>query len=170
MKAEEVKVCGIGKADHIIWRARRRQRAAIKVGWKKAGDCGRLLVADFCCGVSAGEHGVAVKGTGSCPCEAAAREYIHSVVVCVRPDPPLRIIGEVRAEVELVEVIGAGGIGGGGAGHALCRMGGRAVILQLGHEPASGQMVIKDYRITTVGIGRCSSAELTESAEVGPNL
>src|SRR5712691_11169143 len=95
-------------------------------------------------------------------------EDIDAVVVRVGPDPELRIIREVRAEVELVPVVVSGGVGGGGNCQALRRMGKGGVVLQLGHEPAPGQMVVEDDRITAVRKRRRASTELAEAAEASP--
>src|SRR6266700_3361782 len=113
MEAEEVQMGGISEAYKVIWRSCRRKSAAVEVGWQQTGNRGWLLEADRVRGRSR-EHRVAVKGARLCAGQAVGREDIDAVVVRIGPDAELRIVREVRAEIELVAIVGAGCVGAGG--------------------------------------------------------
>ena len=106
---------GIGEAYIIIRRSSRRKSAAVEVGGQQTGNCRWLLEADRA-GRRSGEHRIAVEGTRLGASKAVGREDVDTVVVRVGPDPELRIIREVRAEIELVPVLGTRGVGTGGDG------------------------------------------------------
>src|SRR6266536_2042538 len=167
VEAEKIQVGGISKTDIVIRRARRRQRAAIEVGRQQARNCGWLLEADRARGRSR-KHGTPVKGTRLRAGKAVGRKHIDAVVVRIGPDPELWIVREVRAEVELVPIVGASCVGAGGDCYALRCVGECAVVLQLADQPASGQVVVEDNGSTAIGKRWRSSPELAEIAEAGP--
>src|SRR6266567_8960521 len=167
VEAEEVQVGGISEAYKVIWRSCRRKSAAVEVGWQQAGNRGWLLEADRARGRSR-KHRTAVEGTRLRAGKAVGREDIDAVVVRVWPDPELRIVREVRAEVELVAIVGTGCVGAGGDCYALRGLCESSVVLQLAYEPAPGQVIIENHRITTIGKRGRASTELAETAEVTP--
>ena len=94
----------------------------------------------------AGDHLGAVEGV-SAAVESGAEE-VRGHVVGVRPDAELRVVGEIVADEEVVQIPGARGVTGLGNRKALVGVGpGNA---ELRREPAIGLAVVLDDRVAVI--------------------
>src|SRR3954463_12718975 len=167
MEAEQVQVCRVGEPHEVIRRAGRGQDRSVQVCRKEARYRWWLLKAD---GIRrrAGQHRGTIEGAGLRSGKALPGEDIDGVVVGVGPDAELRIVGEVRAEIELVAVIRARRVRGSRDRDALCGLGESLVELQLTDHPAVGKVIVEKNRIATIEIRGCPPAVLAESTETTP--
>jgi len=141
----------------VIRRTGGRRGQAVPVRGEQSADCGALLKTHLRCGGS-GQHGSAVVSAGVRAHERVAVEHVERDVVAVGPDAHFRVVVEIRV-LKRIAVVGAGGIGGGGNGHALKEGCGRD--RKLADDPAVGRLVIEGDAVAVV-------VSLATAAETGP--